>query len=510
MLDGGSDQNVGQRFVRGAAWTFASKLAERGLGLISTLILARLLLPADFGLVAMAAPIIALVELLGAFGMDAALIQRREVNREHLDTVFTIRMIVAAGIATSLWLLAPFAAAYFREPRLEAVINWLALGNLVLGFSNPAFVLFRKELNMRPEFIGMIVVKSSSLIVATVAALLVGNYWALVWGTLVSRFVGVGLSYAMLPFCPRFSLSARSDVMGFSTWVWINQLLLYFHLRANDLVIGRLLGAAQLAYFNLGMELASAATGEAVTAISRAAYPALAKLNSDAQRLRMGLRHILSGVALFAIPAALGIAATSDLLILVLLGERWMPAADILAALAISSSVSGIMTQVTAVYLALGYPRASALVSAVSVPVLVGLSLIFVPMYGLAGVNIAYPAMAGTVLVCHWFMLRRLLPAFRVSDWVVAFWRPLAAASAMYLVVRALTPWVAGGVRGSADGILPLALLVLCGVLVYGLLAAFLWRLSGSPAGPEAMVMAKLKDVRALAINLIKNPRGTH
>jgi O-antigen/teichoic acid export membrane protein len=505
-LEGGDDHNVGQRFVRGAAWLIVSKLAERGLGLVSTLILARLLLPADFGLVAMAAPVVALVELLGALGMDAALIQRKNLERTHLDTVFTLNVIVSAAMAVSMWVAAPFAAVYFHEPRLEAVINWLALGNLVQGFGNPAFILFRKEIDMRPGVIVLIARKLSSLVVAAVAAIIIGNYWALVWGTLVSRFVGVGLSYAMAPYRPRLSLSARAEVLGFSAWVWVTQMLWFLQLRGNDLIIGRLLGATPLAYFNLGVDLAATATGEAVTAVSRAAFPTLAKLSNEAQRLRMGLRHILSGVAFFALPAALGIAATQELLVLVLLGNRWMPVSEILASLAISSAVLGIMGQVANVYMALGHPRAGAVVSAIAVPVLLACSIILMPIHGLASVNIAFPAMAATVSVGHYIMLRRMLPAFRTSDWIAAFWRPLAAAGAMFYTVRAAIKWI-GPVHGSVEGIQPLLGVVLLGTLFYAITLAALWRLSGSPAGPEAMIWAKLRHARSSAVSLVRKLR---
>lgn len=492
----GDDHGLGSRFVQGAAWMLAAKLGERGLGLVSTLILARLLLPADFGLVAMAAPVVALIELLGALGMDSALIQRRDLKRSHLDTAFTIGLIVAIVIALSLWLVAPFAAEYFREPRLEAIIMWLALGNLIQGFGNPGFVLFRKEINMRPEVTLLVAKKLTSLLVATVAAIVIGNYWALVWGTLVSRVVGVGLSYAMTPFRPRLSLCERREVLGFSAWMLVVQLLSYLQLRANDLIIGRLLGTSQLAYFIIAIDLAASAPGEAMVAISRAAFPTFAKLSSDTQRLRIGLRNILSGVAILAFPAGFGIAATAELLVQVLLGERWMPAAEIVASLAICCAVFGIMSQVPYVYMALGRPRVAAAVSALSVVALVGTSIAVIPSHGLRGVNIAYPAMAATVTLGHFMMLRYILPEFRTSDWVAAFWRPLVAAGAMLVVLRFAAQWF-GLIQGSAAGILPLTLLIVLGVVTYIGILSVLWRLSDSPDGPEAMVWMKLQSMVA-------------
>ena len=140
--------NIRGRFISGAFWMLGSKLTERVLGLVSTLILARLLLPTDFGLVAMAAPVIALVELLGAFGFDAALIQRTEATRRHYNTAWTLNIIFSILITLCLWLLAPIAANFFHEARLEEIIYWLAINSLLRGFSNIGMVKFRKELNM--------------------------------------------------------------------------------------------------------------------------------------------------------------------------------------------------------------------------------------------------------------------------------------------------------------------------------------------------------------------------
>ncbi|HUW38672.1 MAG TPA: lipopolysaccharide biosynthesis protein [Rhodocyclaceae bacterium] len=498
-----NEGHISDRFINGAVWMLVSKLSERGLGLISTLILARLLIPADFGLVAMAAPVVALVELLGAFGIDSALIQKRNLTRNHLDTAFTLNLIAAAAITVSLWLVAPLAARYFREPRLEAVINWLALGNLIQGFGNPGIILFRKEINMAPEVLILIGKKITSLITAATAALLLGNYWALVWGMLLSRFVGVGLSYMLTPFRPRFSLAERNEILGFSSWMLIIQILYYLQLRANDLIIGRLLGPALLAFYSVAMDLAATAPGEAMVAISRAAFPTLSKLNGDAQRLRRGLRQILSGVGLFAIPAAFGIAATSHLLVIVLLGPRWMPVAELLGPLAISCAVLGIMSQISYVYMAQGLPRTSALVSVLGVIALIGSSIILIPAHGLSGIKIAYPLMAATISVGHVVSLRRTLPEFLLADWIAAFWRPIGAASAMFVSVKAAAEWITP-VHSSVAGMAPLVGLVAMGVLSYGLSLTFLWHIAGSPDGPEALAFGKIKATASRLTSLLE------
>jgi len=487
--------SLGRRFIRGAAWMLAAKLAERALGLVSTLLLARLLFPEDFGLVAMAAPVIALVELMGALGVDAALIQRKKITRAHLDTAFTLQLIVASLVATTLWCIAPLAAEFFREPRLTAVIYWLALGQCIQGFANPSFILFRKEVNMKPEVLLMLATKLTSLFVAVSAAIILRNHWALIAGMLTSKMLNVGLSYAMSPYRPSLSLSERRDILGFSYWMLAIQILNYLQLRTNDLIIGRLLGPTQLAFFSISVDLAATAPGEASMAISRASFPTMSKMTDDPERLRFALRNILAGVALFALPVAFAIAALADFLVIVLLGERWIVAATIIPALALSAAILGIMGQIPYAYMALGKPRLAAFISAMAVVVLVLVSLWAIPVYGLQGVRIAYPAMAISVVIGHTATLRFVMPGFTLGDWFRALWRPLVASLVMYVLASG-SATVIGQPTGSLAGLPPLLGLAAIACASYVAAVAVLWWLSGRPEGPEALIWSRLKGLR--------------
>jgi O-antigen/teichoic acid export membrane protein len=120
------------------------KLLDRGIGLVSTVVLARLLLPVDFGVVAMASSVIALAELLGSFSFDVALIQHKRARREQFDTAWTLNLLFALGCAGALALAAYPAAAFYSEPRLQPVILVLAAGTLVQGLENVGVVAFRK------------------------------------------------------------------------------------------------------------------------------------------------------------------------------------------------------------------------------------------------------------------------------------------------------------------------------------------------------------------------------
>ena len=122
--------------VSGAAWMIAMRWIVRGIGLVSTVILVRLLAPEDFGLIAMAYLVVSLLEVLTSFGVDLALIQSSEASKEHFDTAWTIKLIQSASVALILAAISPLAAVYFEEPRVKPLMWFLCVGDFALGFTN--------------------------------------------------------------------------------------------------------------------------------------------------------------------------------------------------------------------------------------------------------------------------------------------------------------------------------------------------------------------------------------
>src|ERR1051326_3694523 len=134
--------SVQRRMLRGSAWMIAWRWCVRGIGLVSTVVLARLLTPADFGLVAMAMLVVGLVEVLGEAGLNLAIIRHPDPTREHLDTAWTLAIGAGTAVALVLFIVAPLGAAYFHEPRAIPLIRFLALRAFVDGFENIGVALF--------------------------------------------------------------------------------------------------------------------------------------------------------------------------------------------------------------------------------------------------------------------------------------------------------------------------------------------------------------------------------
>jgi O-antigen/teichoic acid export membrane protein len=190
-------RSIQSRIARGATWMLFFKLVDRGLAFVSTIVLARLLVPADFGLVAMAMSVMALIELASAFGFEVPLIQRTDPGRAHYDTAWTLRLMFGlfCGLATAA--LALPTAAFYGDPRLTLLMLVLSTSWLIESLENIGTVNFRRELDFRREFIFMLSKRLSAVAVTLVAALATQSYWALIAGTLTGRAVGLVLSYTM-------------------------------------------------------------------------------------------------------------------------------------------------------------------------------------------------------------------------------------------------------------------------------------------------------------------------
>ena len=236
-----------KRTMIGSAWMIGWRLASRGLGMASTLLLARILAPADFGLVAMATTFSASIEALSQIGVLDALVRHERKDRSLYDTAFTLNVI--RGLATALIIAgaAPLVAEFFGEPRLALVLLVLALNFAAQGCENVGPVEFRRKLAFASQFRLMLIPRLLQIVVTVTLALLQGSYWALVAGIVAGRMASLAASYALHPYRPRASLVAWRSLAAFSAWSWAAALVRLAWNRMDAFVIGANLGSARLA-----------------------------------------------------------------------------------------------------------------------------------------------------------------------------------------------------------------------------------------------------------------------
>ncbi|MFW2355821.1 lipopolysaccharide biosynthesis protein [Hydrogenophaga sp.] len=478
---------TGKQIAKGAAWLMGFKLLDKSIGLISTLVLVRVLTPSDFGLVAMAMAVVALLELMGAFGFDSALIQRQDTARSHFDTAWTFNVIFGVCIALFLVAMAIPAAAFYREPRLELMLPVLAIGAVIGGFENIGTVAFRKELNFRMEFIYLFIKRIAAFAIVITLALTLRSFWALIFATIAGKAMTVLISYMLHPYRPRFSLAARGDLFNFSKWLFISNLIQFLHSRSTDFVLGRTVGSYGLGIYNLAAEISAMPSSELIAPLNRAVYPAYAQLAKAREKLLVCFLEVYGLINFISFPVAVGLFCVSDLVVELLLGPQWVDAVPILQVLGLCGLLGALQGNMYVVMSAMGKPKANTMLSAsllaVSLPAVVWASL----HYGALGAAYAHfvSALIGFVGIV---MVFTLVTGATKTQLALVMWRPMLASFLMAAVVLSadrLMQQVSLSLPSAAH----LLGLVGLGALAYTLCILVLWSLSGRPESAEKVVL---------------------
>ena len=479
--------------AKGAAWMVLFRLVDRSVGIISTSILARLLLPADFGLVAMAMSIIALIELATAFSFEIALIQKPDPQREHYDTAWTLNILVAAGGALLTGALAYPAAAFYGDPRLAAVMFAIGAAWFVSGFENVGTVNFRRRMDFAAEFRLMATKRMITFVVTMAAAFTFRSYWALVIGMSTGRLAGVALSYLMQPFKPRLSLTCARELFSFSGWLLVNNMAVVVASRVPHFAVGRFFGAQSLGAYTVGSEISQIAHTELIAPINRALFPGYSRLVNDPAAFRRTCIDATAVILLIVLPVSIGVAVVAEQIVRVLLGAQWGEAAPVIQILALAGAATAVSSNNVQVYLALGRPHLFTLVLVTRLVLLGLMMLILSTSYGVKGIAFAeLIASVGSLAVG----LPLLFKGLQLSAWVylASLWRPLVASCVMGVAIYFLNQSV-GEADSFGGALFELLYSVPVGSVIYVLLLWLLWRASGRKEGVETMLGRRAIDM---------------
>jgi O-antigen/teichoic acid export membrane protein len=482
--------SIGRTLARGSAWMIAFRLLDRTVGFISLLVLARVLTPADFGLVAMATALIAFVELFGSLGLDVALIQRPGATREHFDTAWTMNVLIGASVAVVLILCAWPLAWFYDDPRLIALVAFLALGPLTQGCENIGVVAFRKELNFDREFRFLLTKRLLSFAITVVLAFWLRSYWALAIGMVCGRLAGVAISYALHPFRPRWSLARAGDLLHFSLWLVGLNLTGFLKDRAPDFIVGKLAGPHALGMWSIANELSSMVGTELIAPMNRAALPTYSRLAEDRAALAGAYLSALGLVAVLVMPLVVGLAAVAPLVVAVILGPQWHDTGPLISLLAFYGLVDVFLRTAASAVLAAGRPAVYVKVYSLQVCVLLPLSFWLTSTHGVEGAAVATIATAIVLLPLNATLVARAISVSARQLWS-SVWRALLAAAIMYGLLMLVQPRVDAATLSAARALVQLALYVPLGAAIYVVAVLSFWSLCGRPAGAETTLLAQ-------------------
>lgn len=474
-------RSVLARTVRGAGWVIAWRLGMRGLGLVSTLILVRLLVPSDFGLLALAASFAQTVDGMMMLGTEEAVIRQHSPDRQVYDTAWTLNVIRGLTVTAIVLLLAVPVARFFGDPRLVTVLMVIALPPLLDGLSNIGTVDFRREMQFHKEFAIMVVPKFFGIVATLTAAFIHPSYTALLYGIATNQSLRSVMSYVMHPFRPRFSLRAWRGLIGYSLWTWLLSLAILLRNRSDTLMLGRLTNSTAVGVYSVGAEVAALPTSELVEPLCRASFAGFAAANREGVLVAETFLRLIGSAVAVTLPAGIGLALVAGPLVRLAFGAGWdgaVPVVRVLGLAGIMTVFGQISLHLMSAHSLLGRLTFVALAGAVLRIVLL---LLLIPPFGVAGAAwaaaIATCADQGATLLMAMRHLRVSLRA--LASQIV---RPLLAACAMAIGVLAIGSWHA--LRN--DVVWTLTVQASVGATLYTVVLLAAWVVAGRPDGLEA------------------------
>jgi PST family polysaccharide transporter len=473
----------------GAAWFMLMRWTVRLIGVVSTAILARILLPADFGLLAVALTFMALLGTMTDLGLRTALIRQGSANPQILDTVFTVQLLRTVIISVMAVASSFVLPGLVGDERLRPAIWVLAAGPLIGGLSNPRMALFERRLNFVPELIVQVSARLCSTVTTITLALLTHSYWALVCGVMVQMPVNVLAGYMLAPYRPRFSLRGWRELLHFSGWLSVSYTLDTLGKGMDELIVGSVLNLRATGIYNVGSQLAGMPLGEFLPAVNRALLPGLMRFKDDLEKLRSNSLEAIGFLAALSMPIAVGFAFVAPEFVRIIYGSKWIETIPLVQVLSLSVGIELLGSQIaTLVALATGRTKLLFFRSLVFCLIRLPAFVIGAKFYGLQGAAAGY-FIGSSIYTMADFVIMRIVLKTGLLTWFRALWRSLLAVAIMALVLFVLENWLVAWPSGAPDAT-SLAIKVVTGALVYGAVRLLIWRITKQPHSFEIRTQA--------------------
>ncbi len=490
----------------GAGWTISWRATARALGVLTTFVLARILVPADFGLIALATSISDAIDTFSEVGVKEALVRSPHSGREAYDTAFTISLIRGVITAAILAASAGTFARIFGDPRLHLVILVLAGTLMISCLENVGVADFRRDLRFYREFQLLIFPRLAQAVVGMVLAVTLANYWALVAGLVTMRVLQTIASYVMHPYRPRLSLKEWRSFVHFSIWTWLLSMARIIKERCVIMVIGGLLNPAKLGLYSLGYEIGALPETEFVGPLGRASFAGFAAARRAGLSVPETFLRIAAWSSVVVLPAGIGISSIAAPLVYLAFGPRWLEAVPVVQILAAAGAIVGAGRISLSLFNAFAY--FSALFWSLIIISLAQVAMLF-PLVRYDGITGA--AWAGAIatiaqsVVFTALAIRRL--EIRPWDILSRIWRCLVASVVMVLALVVSGLGWAEDAPTVAENIRLLLLTSLTGAAVYSATLLALWVAGGRPTGPEQDIFSIVRQGAGRAYGFVS--RGT-
>lgn len=325
---------LGKRVFVSSLWMLSIKFIQRGLGLVSTLILARLLVPADFGVVAIIAIVVQFFNTFSNVGSDQYLIQKQTLDDADLHTAFSINVVFKMVLWAILFALAPYVSGYFDRPDLTWPLRVAASALLISAFTSPGVSLLKRELRYRNLLFLSITQKLLSFSVVMVIAFTAPSFWALIAGDLVAAAAFAFGSWFVHPYRARVGLRQFREQAAFSQWIIYRSLFGFVRAQSDTFVVSRHFSIEAIGIFQVAKSLSAMPASDIVAPAIDPLLSAFSRVRDDPADLGFKLRTALLAVSIMILPVCGYMVAFGGTIVETFLGAKWSDAHTVFIAMA--------------------------------------------------------------------------------------------------------------------------------------------------------------------------------
>ena len=347
----------GQAVAGGARWVAGSQAAQQVTKAVSSVVLARLLLPTEFGLLAITVVLTDFLErVLGDTGTSAALIHRRELGRDLADSVFFLNLMVGTITCAFLFVAAPVLAPALGDERVEPILRGIGVAFVLLALGIVQRALLRRALRFRAVAASDLASTITQTVVSIGLAFRGWGVWSLVVGILASRVASNLTVWWVSSWRPRwhFRWADIREVTGFSGNLSAFNFFSYFSEAGDKFIVGRFVSATALGFYGFGYRLLLQPVQSVLQVCRVVLFPAFARIQDDNENIGRGYVRATSAVAMLTFPVTIGVAVMAEPIVHVVLGDKWLPAVPILAIFGPLAAIQAVSTTTSVLYQAKG------------------------------------------------------------------------------------------------------------------------------------------------------------
>ncbi len=317
----------------------------KGLGLISTIILARLLSPEDFGLVAIAMLVVYFFDLFSQTGTKQYLLSKDSITTEDLDTAWTLDVITKSIIGFVIFFSADLMASFFNTD-LRLTLLVCSIVPVIIGLKSPAINLVKREFNYQGIFKLQLAAKFISFITTITIALATHSHWAMIFGTIV-YFLTLSIgSYWVTSYKPSFSLNNVENQWNYSKWILYRGFIGYAGAKSDAFLLARFFSIGEVGIFSIAKEFAMLVYEQIAMPISEIIMTSIQKVKDDQEQVKTILTKYVIILVAVLLPIICLFSILSKSIILLFLGEKWLDAAPIFSVL----TILGVTSSITVVF----------------------------------------------------------------------------------------------------------------------------------------------------------------